>query len=78
MDPKLSPEGHQERDLVDMAPEVATPASVDSSVSEAARVENGTEKPAVEQAEWTLQSSLQVLGGFMLLFNSYWPIGGVD
>lgn len=23
------------------------------------------------EAEWTVESSLQVLGGFMLLFNSY-------
>ena len=32
-----------------------------------------TEKPAEQQyeSEWTIQSSLQVLGGFMLLFNSY-------
>lgn len=25
------------------------------------------------EAEWTVQSSLQVLGGFMLLFNTYFP-----
>jgi hypothetical protein len=32
-----------------------------------------TEKPAEQQyeSELTIQSSLQVLGGFMLLFNSY-------
>lgn len=30
------------------------------------------EKTADEyEPEWTLQSSLQVLGGFILLFNSY-------
>ena len=78
MDSKLSPEDPGGRDP---AAVVATPASVDSSVSDPAKLENGTEKQAVEEAEWTLQSSLQVLGGFMMLFNSYrlkmetWLIG---
>ena len=37
----------------------------------AEKVEIGAEKHNVMEAEWTLQSSLQVLGGFMVLFNSY-------
>jgi hypothetical protein len=33
------------------------------------------EKPAIsEPSELTLQSALQVLGGFMLLFNSYFLV----
>ena len=31
------------------------------------------EKQAVVEHEWTIQSSLQVVGGFMLLFNSCAP-----
>lgn len=31
------------------------------------------ERPALNEheSEWTVRSSLQVLGGFMLIFNSY-------
>jgi hypothetical protein len=42
-------------------------------------VDAASEKPAEEgirQNELTVQSALQVLGGFMLLFNSYVSLGG--
>lgn len=43
----------------------ATPNAIEVAKLEA------TDVPAKDSAEWTFHSSLQVLGGFMLLFNSY-------
>jgi hypothetical protein len=69
---KVAPEADQADDSVNTTPTVETPGSVTSSASDdVGRVEAGAEKPGVQEAEWTMQSSLQVLGGFMVLFNSY-------
>ena len=46
--------------------------NVDSEIGE-----SFTSEETAKQSEWTVQSSLQILGGFMLLFNSYLLDGGV-
>lgn len=57
-------------DFTDTPALAETPASVTSTIEDA-RLEAATEKVAKEEDELSFKSSLQVLGGFMLLFNSY-------
>jgi hypothetical protein len=72
MNQKVASEADQAADFVNSTPTVEAPGSMNSSASDdIGRIEAGAEKPGVQEAEWTMQSSLQVLGGFMVLFNSY-------
>ena len=47
--------------------------STGNASENSSRLEAAAEKaaPVEYQPEWTVKSSLQVLGGFMLLFNTY-------
>ena len=58
------------RDSTDTPMLTDAPASLTSTIEDA-RIEAATEKVAKEEGELSFKSSLQVLGGFMLLFNSY-------
>jgi hypothetical protein len=72
MDQKATSEVDEVAGSVNRTPTFETSGSVTSGASDdIGQVEAGVEKPRVQEAEWTMQSSLQVLGGFMVLFNSY-------
>lgn len=63
----------RDRDHIDTPGSTETPASATSTIDDA-KLEAATEKIANEESELSFKSSLQVLGGFMLLFNSYGTI----
>lgn len=68
-----SEEKLSDRDFTDTPVLTEAPASATSTIDDT-RLEAATEKVVKEEGELSFKSSLQVLGGFMLLFNSYGTI----
>jgi hypothetical protein len=71
MSPSSSPKRESELPVTDDEKSSSTPISDSEIPSTLGEAEKSAETPEQYESEWTVRSSLQVLGGFMVLFNTY-------